>query len=60
MGTKNIVECCKRNNIRNLIFSSTCAVYKDKMRIVKENSKVNPKSVYGKTKLLCENLIKLI
>ncbi len=58
LGTKNIVECCKRNNIRNLIFSSTCAVYKDKMKIVKENSKVNPKSVYGKTKLLSENLIK--
>ncbi len=58
LGTKNIIECCKRNNIKNLIFSSTCAVYKDKMRIVKENSKVNPKSVYGKTKLLGEKLIK--
>ena len=58
LGTKNIVECCKKNNIKNLIFSSTCAVYKDKMRVVKENSNISPKSVYGKTKLLGENLIK--
>ncbi len=58
LGTKNIVQCCKQNNIKNLIFSSTCAVYKDRLKVVKENSKVNPKSVYGKTKLLGEKLIK--
>ena len=58
LGTKNIVKCCKQNNVKNLIFSSTCAVYKDKLRIVKENSEVYPKSVYGKTKLLCEKLIR--
>ena len=58
LGTKNIVKCCKENNVKNLIFSSTCAVYKDKLRIVKENSEVYPKSVYGKTKLLGEKLIK--
>ncbi len=58
LGTKNIVKCCKENDVKNLIFSSTCAVYKDKLRVVKENSEVNPKSVYGKTKLLGEKLIK--
>jgi UDP-glucose 4-epimerase len=58
LGTKNIVKCCKQNNIKNLIFSSTCAVYKDKLKVVKESSKVNPKSVYGKTKLLSEKLIR--
>ena len=58
LGTKNIVECCKKNNIKNIIFSSTCAVYKDKMRVVKENSNISPKSIYGKTKLLGEKLIK--
>ena len=50
---------CKQNDVKNLIFSSsTCAVYKDKLRVVKENSEVYPKSVYGKTKLLGEKLIK--
>ena len=34
LGTKNIVQCCKQNNIKNLIFSSTCAVYKDNLRVV--------------------------
>ena len=58
LGTKNIIKCCKQNNVKNLIFSSTCAVYKDKLRVVKENSEVYPKSVYGKTKLLGEKLIK--
>ena len=57
-GTKNVIRCCKQNKIKNLIFSSTCAVYKDGMRIVKENSKVNPKSIYGKTKLSAEKFIK--
>ena len=58
LGTKNIVRCCNQNKVKSLIFSSTCAVYKDKLRVVKENSKVNPKSVYGKTKLLAEKFIK--
>ena len=58
LGTKNIIKCCKQNNVKNLIFSSTCAVYKDKLRVVNENSEVFPKSVYGKTKLLGEKLIK--
>ena len=58
LGTKNIIKCVKQNKVKNLIFSSTCAVYKDKMRVVKESSRVNPKSVYGKTKLKAENFIK--
>ena len=58
IGTRNVINCCKQNDIKNLIFSSTCAVYKDKIKFVKENSKLEPKSVYGKTKLKGENLIK--
>jgi len=58
LGTKNVIKCCNQNNVKNLIFSSTCAVYKDQMKIVKESSKVKPKSIYGKTKLAAEKLIK--
>ena len=58
LGTKNVVKCCKENNVKNFIFSSTCAVYKDKMKLVKENTKINPKSTYGKTKMLGENYLK--
>ncbi len=58
IGTKNIIHSCQENQIKNLIFSSTCAVYKDKIKSVKENSKLSPKSTYGKTKLSGERLIK--
>ncbi len=59
LGTQNVVECCKKNNVQNLIFSSTCAVYKDRLKVVKESSKLKPKSIYGKTKLIGEKFIKL-
>ncbi len=58
LGTKNVVRCCIQNKVKNLIFSSTCAVYKDKLKVVKESSSVNPKSVYGKTKLSAEKYLK--
>ena len=44
--------------VKNFLFSSTAAVYKDGMYRVTENSPIKPKSVYGKTKLRAENLIK--
>ena len=57
LGTKNILKACRLNNVKNFVFSSTCAVYKDGVSLVKENSILKPKSVYGSTKLSCEKLI---
>lgn len=59
-GTNNILKVGSKNNIKNFIFSSTCAVYGDlnKNFKVNENSYCNPISHYGKTKLICEFLIK--
>ncbi len=57
VGTKNLVKIAIKYKIKNFIFSSTCAVYKDKLKIVKENSALNPKSNYGKTKLAGEKII---
>jgi len=56
-GTKSILSACKNTPVKNFIFSSTAAVYKDKQNIVHEKSKVRPKSVYGKTKVKAEKLI---
>ena len=56
LGTKNIIRCCKQNNINNLIFSSTCAVYKDKLRLVNENSIINPKVFTEKQNLKLKNI----
>ena len=57
-GTKRLLSSIKDSNIKNIIFSSTCAVYKDGLDKVSERSKLKPTSVYGKTKLIGEKLIK--
>ena len=57
IGTRNLLNACKNTSIRNFIFSSTPAVYKDGIYKVKELSEKKPKSNYGKTKLRAENLV---
>ena len=57
-GTESILSSIKDTKVKNFLFSSTAAVYKDGMYRVTENSPIKPKSVYGKTKLKAENLIK--
>ena len=57
IGTKNLVESSFKNEVKNFIFSSTCAVYKDGLKVVTEKSNLLPRSIYGKTKLLGEKLI---
>ena len=57
MGTESLLKACKNSLVKNFIFSSTAAIYKDGQKIVNENSKISPKSVYGKTKLKAEKKI---
>tara|TARA_A100001015_G_scaffold66441_1_gene73444 strand:- start:576 stop:1559 length:984 start_codon:yes stop_codon:yes gene_type:complete len=57
-GTLSILNSIKDTTVKNFLFSSTAAVYKDGMYRVTEKSVLKPKSVYGKTKLKAENLIK--
>ncbi len=59
IGTKKLLATIKKTNVKNFIFSSTCAVYKDGLSKVNEKSKLNPKSVYGKSKLKGERLVRL-
>ena len=58
VGTKNLLESCENTGVKNLVFSSTAAVYKDGQYKVHENSIIKPKSVYGKTKIKAEKIIK--
>jgi len=58
LGTQNLLNSCKNTEVKNFIFSSTAAVYKDGLYRVNEQSKLKPKSIYGKTKLKAEKLIK--
>ena len=55
--TKNILKIVRNNQIKNLIFSSTAAVYKTSNRKLTEKSKLRPNNIYGKTKLSCETNI---
>lgn len=59
IGTKNIVKYSKKYNIKNFIFSSTCAVYgNSKNSKVSEKTSIKPINYYAKTKLLNEKEIK--
>ena len=58
LGTQKLLEACKKTNVKNFIFSSTAAIYKEGQYKVSEKSIIKPKSIYGKTKIKAENLIK--
>lgn len=58
VATKNLVRAMIKNNLNNLIFSSTAAVYKYKNKTISENNLISPKSAYAKTKFNCEEIIK--
>ena len=57
IGTKNLMTAILNTKVKNFLFSSTAAVYKDGIHKVTEKSKVMPKSIYGKTKLKAEKVI---
>jgi len=59
-GTENIMKCCIENKIKKIIFASSAAVYADSKIQVNENTKTNPLSPYGKSKLAAEQKIKKI
>ena len=56
-ATKILLEIIKNNNIKKIIFSSTAAIYKQSLKLLKESSQIKALSTYAKTKLLCENKI---
>ena len=58
VGTKNLLEACKNSSVKNIIFSSSCAVYGNVKGSVSENKKPNPQGYYGYTKYKGEELVK--
>ncbi len=58
-ATKNLAELCAKNDVR-LLYASTCSVYgKNPKKISSEEDKtIVPISLYGKTKLISEKVIK--
>jgi len=54
-GTVNVLKSCVKTNVKNLIFSSSAAVYGNSLDdIISEKSQLNPLSSYGASKLVAE------
>jgi UDP-glucose 4-epimerase len=59
VSTINLLNCMVKNNVKNIIFSSTCATYGEPMTIpIPEEHPQNPINPYGQTKLVIEQAIK--
>lgn len=57
-GTLNLLKVMKEKNVNKIVFSSTAATYGEPERIpIDEESAKNPTSVYGRTKLMMEQIL---
>lgn len=57
-GTQNIIDACKRHNVKHLIFFSSSSVYGNGNPPLKETDELNPISPYGISKVAGELLVK--
>jgi len=53
-GTQNILEAARINNVKRIVFSSSCAVYGESTSTCYENTPLQPTSPYGYSKLMGE------
>nr|AIF16792.1 NAD dependent epimerase/dehydratase family protein (galE, GALE) [uncultured marine thaumarchaeote KM3_74_H09] len=54
-GTVNVLKSCVKANVKNIIFSSSAAVYGNSLdALISEKSHLNPLSSYGASKLVAE------
>ena len=57
-GTMSLLCAMKKALVKNIIFSSTAAVYDlNKNESLVENDELKPQNVYGKSKMFAENII---
>lgn len=58
VNTISLLNTMVESNVKKIIFSSTCAIFGEPERVpINEETKKNPISVYGKTKLMIENVL---
>ena len=55
-GFFNIIECCKKYNVKHLVYASSSSVYGNAERPCKETDTLNPQSLYAVTKAFNEQL----
>lgn len=58
-GTLNLIRAMRDNNVKKIIFSSTCAVYGETLGLpVDENYPTKPTNPYGESKLIAEKMLR--
>jgi nucleoside-diphosphate-sugar epimerase len=56
LGALNITKWCTKNRVRNLVFTSSIAIYGSSIKEKIETSEPNPTSDYGISKLIAESV----
>ena len=57
-ATKLLVDACNFHGVRRLVFASSCSVYgASNHDLLTERSRLNPVSLYARTRVLSENII---
>lgn len=60
-GTEVLLKAMVQNNVKNIVFSSTAAVYGEPKSVpIKEDDETNPTNPYGETKLAMEKMMKWV
>lgn len=58
LGSLNLLEAMREAGVKNIIFSSTCAIYGETEYLpVDENHPQNPANPYGESKLMTERMV---
>lgn len=58
VNTINLLDAMVESEVKKIIFSSTCAIFGEPEKVpINESTKKNPINVYGKTKLMIENVL---
>ncbi|MBR9678119.1 MAG: NAD(P)-dependent oxidoreductase [Nanoarchaeota archaeon] len=56
LGTRNVLEACKKNRVKGVLFASTIYVYGKSTEIKNEGDEPNPDNHYAETKWLAEKI----
>lgn len=57
-ATELMISMCNYYKVKRLIFASSCSVYGEGNIILNEGSRVNPLSLYAKTRVMSEELLR--
>lgn len=57
-GTRLLLDACYKNDVKNVVFSSSCAIYGSKSTPCHEDDQPHPESPYAESKLAGEELCK--